>query len=233
MYLQNLSDYICIFLSTALYENWRFLQFASELNDFERATIVFILATRAFPLGSRYCSRSKRESASPSTPHYICLLGALWCRLLHHDHCDLLPPFTFVSRTLCTHRAIRTGMNKGKERLNDTEKKGREREIRSTLGNNNGWSSFHLNGWRLGRNRRDTSPRVHPLETDLSWLVFASVIPPRTHLVSRGPPPPKVVRSCLHMPQSRTLARYDFASAIPGDATLVAKLHGFSDGEAE
>jgi len=43
---------------------------------------------------------------------------------------------------------------------------------------------------------------------------------------------PKVVRSCLHMQQSRTLARYEFASAILA-MRFVVKLYGFSEGEAE
>lgn len=46
----------------------------------------------------------------------------------YFEHCGAdcfiacyLPPSTF--RALYTHRAIRTGMNKGKEKLNDTEKR--------------------------------------------------------------------------------------------------------------
>ena len=76
---------------------------------------------------------------------------------------------------------------------------------------------FYFNESRLSRNRRDISPRVHPLETDLSWLVFASAIPPRTHLI--GPTWPQgfpIVSSYVTIVHVREIW---FCVSDPGDVT--------------
>lgn len=81
-----------------LYEKWRFLKFVFELNDFKRDDHIYARHTR-FPTRFSYlafCSRSKRES----TPLCVCLLRALWCRLLHH----ILSPSVHVSSTLYPSR---------------------------------------------------------------------------------------------------------------------------------
>lgn len=131
LYLQNISDYIYMYIYSYRlhYENWRFLQFASDkLNDFERDDYIYARHTR-FPTRFSYlasCSRSKRESASPSTS---CSFTS--ARFEHRSaDCsitrDLLPPSTF--RAPYTYRAIRTGMNKGKENTKWYRKKGKRKK---------------------------------------------------------------------------------------------------------
>jgi len=126
------------------------------------------------------------------------------------------------------YHAICMGMTKGKKKLNDTEKKEEKERY----------------------DRRSEIITVDPLLPQ--WVV--SRLKSKRHLVEGSPAgnrsqltgicvryhreitlyhvAPKVVRSCLHMQQSRTLARYEFASAIPA-MRFVVKLYGFSEGEAE
>lgn len=62
----------------------------------------------------------------------------------------------------------------------------KEREIRSIRSENNGWSLFHLSWPLVSAGIEETlCRRFTHLETDLSWLVFASAIPPCVYHVDK------------------------------------------------
>lgn len=147
---------------------------------------------RAFPLRySRLASRSKskRESTPlPPTLYYFATRAPRYrrrfrrgyIRLLHRARARFLPSALFLSfppihvisreRRSLRHeqkeRITLRGNKKARGREDERRKKDRKRHARCS--GNNGRSLFHITGSRLGRNRRDTLPRVHPLETNLS-----------------------------------------------------------------
>lgn len=179
------------------------LRFIDPLYDKRLVFLPFPLETRTLKVSAVCSIRIQTRRYYICARHTRVILYAFSVFLerqmgIGHHHLHRVAPSTSKRIFLSVHRAIsrfratlypRAGLNKkeGERKKRDNiyiEKRKRDTIERRSA--NNGWSLFHLS-WpgRLGRNRRDTSPRVHPLETDLSWLVFASAIPPCVHHVDK------------------------------------------------
>lgn len=133
------------------------------------ATLLPAISTRIHSI------RSVRRAAPIAPPRAIFTVRIIFFFLTLFDVIRL-PHLTAIRAFSPPRTKGNDGITLKENKTTETERdsnerkkeKERERQRDDRRSGNNGRSLFHITGSRLGRNRRDTLPRVHPLETDLS-----------------------------------------------------------------